>query len=116
MVSELQFPQGKELDIIFEYLIQEIVCFLKEDLGWLTVLTSKQCFYWGIFATFCSQMVVNEEDLDWVHLCGFHIQSLKLGAVYCSYCESKRLSHEDRVIIDELPHDVKTHRCEDLQR
>lgn len=116
VVPELRTLQGREMDVNFKNLLQEIVRFLKGDLSWLTSLSTKQRFCWGILATCCSKMAVNKESLEWVHLYGSFITSLELGLVYRSYCTFKKLSSEERVIVADLPQDVQTHKSEDLQR
>ena len=116
VVPDLRTHMGQELDPNFKNLMREIIRFLKGDLSWLTSLSTKQRFCWGILATSCSKMVVNKDNLEWVHLYGSFITSLELGLVFRSYCTSKKLSPEERVIINELPHDVQAPRSEDLQR
>ena len=116
VVPDLRTHMGQELDPNFKNLMQEIIHLLKGDLNWLTSLSTKQHFCWSILATCCFKMVVNKDNLEWVHLYGSVITSLELGLVFHSYCTSKKLSPEERVIINELPHDVQAQQSEDLQR
>jgi len=100
----------------FKNLIREIVRFLKNDLTWLSSLSTKQNFCWGVLGTCVSKIAVNKDSFDWVHHYSEVISSFELGIVYSSFCNDKKLSPDQRIIIDGLPEGVKTHHSEDLRR
>lgn len=100
----------------FKHLMKEIVRFLKNDLTWLSSLSTKQHFCWGVLGTCVSKIAVNKDSFDWVHHYSDAISGLELGVVYNSFCTDKKLSAEERVIIESLPVIVKAHPSEDLRR
>ena len=99
----------------FRNLMREIVQILKNDVTWLSTLSTKQNFCWGVLGTCVSKIAVNKDSFDWVHHYSDIISGFELGVVYSSFCIEK-LSPDQRIIIDGLPEVVKTHHSEDLRR
>ena len=116
VVPDLHILQGKGQKNNFKNLMKEIVSVLKNDLTWLSSLSTKQHFCWGILGTCVSKIAVNKYSFDWVHNYSDFIFGFELGVVYICFCTDKKLSMEERVIIEGLPADVITHPSDDLRR
>ena len=115
VVPDLRNIQTKKSNN-FRNLMREIVRILKNDLTWLSTLSTKQNFCWGVLGTCVSKIAVNKDSFDWVHHYSDIISGFELGVVYSSFCTDKKLSQDQRIIIDGLPEVVKTHHSEDLRR
>ena len=116
IVPDLRTLQGKGQKNNFNNLMKEIVRVLKNDLSWLSSLSTKQHFCWGILGTCVSKIAVNKDSFDWVHNYSDVVSGFELGVVYSCFCTDKKLSTEERVIIEGLPAAVKTHPSDDLRR
>ena len=107
----------KTLDNNFKTLLNESVRLLKNNLSWLTSLSTKQRFCWGILTTCCSKINISTENFDWAHHYGsIFTNDLKLGVVFSTYCTGRKLPKEQRIITARLPDEIQTHPSEDLRR
>ena len=116
MVPDLETRQMKLMDKNFMNLVLEIVSFIKDDLSWLTSLSTKQYFCWKVIATCCSKMMVYKGDLEWAYSYSSFLTTSELGHVYRSFCKSKNLLFGQCLIHTGLPHEVQTHPSKDLLR
>ena len=116
VVPDLRTLQGKGQKNNFNNLMKEVVRVLTKDLTWLSSLSTKQHFCWGILGTCVSKIAVNKDSFDWVHNYSDVVSGFKLGVVYSCFCTDKKLSMEECVIIEGLPAAVKTHPSDDLHR
>ena len=116
MVPELKTVQGKELDENFKTLLKESVRLLRKDLSWLTSLSVKQRFCWGIIATCCSKMTISTDNFDWTHNYSIIIRDLGLCHIFLAYCNGKKLAGDKRIVSSKLPDNIRCHPSEDLRR
>ena len=116
VVPELRAVSGGKMDSNFKQLITETVRFLRGNLSWLTSLSAKQRFCWGILSTCCSKIAIANDHFEWVHHYSTIFVDLQLGLVYTTYCTGKKLSNEDRIITSQLPKDIQTNPSEDMHR
>lgn len=116
VVPELRALQGKTLDINFKTLLRDIVSLLKNDLSWLTSLSLRQRFCWGILTTCSSKIVPSIDNFDWAQNYFSVISELNLGLVFISYCSGKKLPHDRRIIANQIPHEIASHPSEDLRK
>ena len=107
---------GGKVDSNFKQLITETVEFLQGNLSWLTSLSAKQRFCWGILSTCCSKIAIASDHLEWVYHYSTIFVDLQLGLVYTTYCTGKKLPNEKRIIVSQLPADVQANSSEDLHR
>lgn len=106
----------RKMDDNFRRLLTETVRQLRGDLSWLTSLSAKQRFCWGILSTCCSKLALSADNFDWVHHYSGIIKDLQLGLVFSTYCNAKKLSSDQCSSISQLPHEIQTHPSEDLRR
>ena len=93
IVPSMKTLSGSDLQN-FEILLSESIKFLSK-LGWLTSLSNKQRFCWGILTSTCSKIAISSDNMDWVHqYCSISPSELKLGIVFSSFCAKKRLSKD----------------------
>ena len=105
------------MDGNFRTLLSESVRSLRSNLGWLTSLSTKQRFCWGILTTCCSKINISMENFDWaLHYSAIFPNDLKLGVVFSTYCTGRKLPQEQRVIAAQLPDEIRTHPFEDLRK
>ncbi len=74
-------------------------------------LTAKQTFCWGLVASTSSHVYVTDDNFEWLHNYSYVIS--ELGKLFNTYCDGK-WTH--RLIIDDLPGDIVTSRCNDVIR
>ncbi len=74
-------------------------------------LTAKQTFCWGLVASSSSHVHVTDDNFEWLHNYSYVIS--ELGKLFNTYCDGK-WTH--RLIIDDLPGDIVTSRCNDVIR
>ena len=104
-------------DSNFKTLLNESVRLLRNDLGWLTSLSTKQRFCWGILTTCCSKINISLENFDWVHhYCSIFPGDTKLGVIFSTYCTGRKLPDDKRIIATSLPDEIRTHPSEDLRK
>ena len=60
---------------------------LVQTLNWLTALTPKQGFFWGIVATFCSKIPVKVDSLVWIQ--DYDYVMSQLLCIYEAYCTGR---------------------------
>lgn len=109
--------KGIHMDGNFKTLLNESVRLLKSNLGWLTSLSTKQRFCWGILTTCCSKINISTENFDWTHhYCSIFSNDPKLGVVFSTYCTGRKLPNDQRVVVANLPDEIRSHRSEDLHK
>lgn len=105
------------MDTNFRTLLNESVRSLKSNLNWLTSLSTKQRFCWGILTTCCSKINISMENFDWSHhYSSIFPNDLKLGVVFSTYCTGRKLPNDQRIIATHLPDEIRTHPSEDLRK
>lgn len=67
--------------------------------NWLTSPTAKQGFCWGVVATCCSMIALDEESFEWTFNYKFLIS--QLGLIYKAYCDGEGLQGEDEMLLRE---------------
>ena len=108
VVPKLKMLQGKESlsDATVKGVLTKSVTELCKNLNWLTSLSPKQGFCWGIVATCSSKIPVREDSLLWLQDYDYLIN--QLCHVYKAYCNGQELrGEEERLLKDELPANVK---------
>ena len=98
----------------FRFVLQEAVGHLCKDLDWLQALTTKQKFCWGIVAACCSKIFVSIENFEWVH--SYDKVMVKLGRIYFTYCNGKKLADEKKIITAGLPSDIQHNPSPDVKK
>ena len=87
VVPELKALQVSSIDI------RKCVTELCQNLDWLTVISPKQGFCWGVVAGCCSKVPVRKESLkcvqDYTHII------LRLCSIYGAYCNSQGIVVEE---------------------
>ena len=101
-------------DSAFKIVLQEAVNTLCKDLSWLKELTTKQKFCWGLVAVCCSKINISRENLDWVH--SYDKVLKQVGYIYTVYCNGRRLTESQCIIIEQLPEEVEKNPSENFQR
>ena len=104
VVPELKILQGEESlsNEAVSAILTESVKELFKDISWLSGLSPRQGFCWGIVAAFCSKIPINAEDLGWIQDYDFTISHL--CHIYKAYCNTMGLRGEDeRRLKDQLP-------------
>lgn len=87
---------------------------LRKDLTWLQALTTRQRFCWGIVANCCSKIPISDDQFEWVDSYSYVIS--QLGQIFFTYCSSKQLPEDERVLSTKPPQDVLHSPCEDIKR
>ena len=95
-------------------LLEEAVYTLVKDLTWLKELTTKQKFCWSLVAACCSKINIGRENLDWVH--SYDKVLKKVGYIYTVYCNGRKLTESQCVIIEQLPEEIAKHPNKDIKR
>lgn len=117
VVPELKTTHHEGVDNNFRTLLNKSVHLLKYNLNWLTTLSAKQRFCWGILATCCSKISISTQNFNWVHLyTSIFSNDMKLGVVFCTYCTGKSLPTDQCNMAIQLPDDIRRHPLEDLCR
>ena len=107
VVPEFKTLQGKEAltSTMLNEVLKISVTELCRNLSWLTSLTAKQGFCWGIVATCCAKITLTADSFDWVHDYQFLIS--QLGHVYKAYCNGEGIRGEDEKLLkDQLPPNI----------
>ena len=110
VVPEFKTLQGEEAlsSSTLKDILTKSVTKLCKKLDWLTSLTPKQCFCWGIVATCCTKIPIKADSFSWIHDYEFLIH--RLCHIYKAYCNGKAIrGEEDKVLKDELPVTVTFH-------
>ena len=111
VVPEFKMLQGEVSipDTTVRNVLTKSVTELCRNLNWLTSLTPKQGFCWGIVATCSAKIPVRVDSLLWLQDYDYLIN--QLCHIYKAYCNGLELRGEDeRRLKDELPANV---RCYD---
>ena len=106
----------RKMDDNFKRLLTETVRLLRKDLSWLTSLSAKQRFCWGILSTCCAKITLSQDNFEWVHHYSGIIVDLQLGLVFSTYCTGKKLPSEQCIIVSQLPPEIQAHPSEDMRR
>ena len=99
-------------------LLRGSIKLLKNDMKWLTSLSNKQRFCWGVLATCCSKINISTENTEWAnHFCTIFNEhdNLNLGTVFSAYCKEKNFTNKQCIIATSLPADIECH-LEDVHR
>lgn len=93
-------------DTFLKTLLSESIKLLKNNLRWLTSLSNKQRFCWGILTSCCTKISISAERLDWVsQYCSIFPNDPKLGEVFSTY-RKKRLSGDKYIMTADLPKEI----------
>jgi hypothetical protein len=98
----------------FQSVLEGAVTTLVKDLSWLKELTTKQKFCWGLVAACCSKINIGRDNLDWVH--SYDKVLKKVVNIYTVYCNGRRLTESQCIIIEQLPEEVAKHPVEDIKK
>ena len=119
MIPEFKVLQGEESlpDATVMNIVTRSVTELCKNLGWLTSVSPKQGFCWGIVATCCSKIPVRRDSLEWIQDYDYLIN--QLCHVYKAFCTGQGMrAEEDRRLKEELPkqvlHDEDVKTCVSL--
>ena len=108
VVPEFKVLQGEKSlpNSTVTAIITKSVTVLCQNLNWLSDLTPKQGFCWGIVATCCSKVPVRMESLLWVQDFDYLIN--QLCHVYKAYCIGQGMRGEEgRRLKEELPPEIR---------
>lgn len=97
--------RGRIVDVKFKALLSNSISLLNQDLGWLTSVSTKQEFCWGVLATCCSKIIISSGNINWIDEYSALIKDVDLGLIFKT-CREKG--------IDKLPDQIKLadlHRC-----
>lgn len=117
VVPEFKVLQGEESlsNAAITSIIKKSVTDLCRNLEWLTAVSPKQSFCWGIVASCCSKVPVRKENLEWVQDYDYLINHL--CHVYKAFCTGQEMRAEEDRRLKELPkkvlhnEDIKTYVC-----
>ena len=106
------FPGFKVLDNVLDShssqnhkaVLEFSITYLCENLSLVQVPTAKQAFCWGLVSSCCSRVRVVPEHFEWLHNYSYVIS--ELSKIFNAYCTGKKLSKEERIIVNGLPEDV----------
>jgi len=107
VVPEFKTLQGRDAltNSTLNEVLQISIAELCTNLSWLTSLTAKQGFCWGIVATCCAKITLTADSFDWFHDYQFLIS--QLGHVYKTYCNGEGIRGEDEKLLkDQLPPNI----------
>ena len=108
VVPEFKILQGEESlpNVAVQEILKSSVTELCRTLDWLTSLSPKQGFCWGIIATFCSKIPVKVESLGWIQDYDYLLS--QLCHIYKAYCNGREIrGEEEKRLKEELPVDVR---------
>ena len=108
VVPEFKILQGEETlpNTAVKNVLVKSITELVRNLNWLTALTPKQEFCWGIVATVCSKIPVKADSLGWVQ--DYDYVMSQLCHIYKAYCNGQGLrGEEERRLKDELPANIR---------
>ena len=116
VVPEIKALQGSKAvaDNNLHPVLHFAVNTLRKDLTWLQALTTRQRFCWGIVANCCSKIPISSDQFDWADSYSYVIS--QLGQIFYSYCSSKQLPEDERVLSNKPPEDVHLSPGEDIKR
>ena len=101
---------GSNFQSVLEGAINTII----KDLTWLMELTTKQRFCWSLVTACCWKMNIGRENLDWVH--SYDKVLKKVGYIYTVYCNERKLTESQCIIIEQLPEEIANHPNEDIKK
>ena len=85
--------------------LEEAVTMLRKDLKWLSTPSLKQQFSWSIVASCCGKIPIDEHHFEWVLM--YESVIIRLGHLYRSYCEWKKLPEDKRLLsAEEYPKEI----------
>lgn len=96
LVPELR---GKRMDKNFITLLSDSISLLNQNLGWLTSVSTKQEFCWGVLVTCCSKIIISNDNFNWVDDYSTIIKGVDLGLIFRA-CEEKT----------KVPDEINLHR------
>ena len=115
VVPEFKILQGEMSvsDPIVKDVLTRSVTELCRNLNWLTALSPKQGFYWGIVATFSSKIPVTVDSFSWIQDYDYLIN--QLCHIYKSYCNGQGIrGQEEKLLQDQLPPTII--HCNNIRR
>ena len=107
IVPEFKVLQGEESlsNAAITNIIKKSVTELCRNLEWLTTVSPKQGFCWGIVASCCCKVPVRKDSLEWVQDYDYLIN--QLCHIYKVYCTGQGMrAEEDRRLKEELPKEL----------
>ena len=108
VIPEFKVLRGEESlsNATIANIIKKSVTELVRNLDWLTGVSPKQSFCWGIVASCCCKVPVGRESLEWVQDYDYFIN--QLCHIYNAYCTGQGMrGEEDRRFKEELPKEVQ---------
>ena len=95
-------------------ILQRAVDTICKDLSWISALTTKQNFCWGLVAACCSKIKIGQESLNWVDT---YYKVLNLvGCIFLNYCNKQGLKESSACLMDWLSNENITPHSEHIQR
>ena len=77
--------RGRIVDVKFKALLSDSISLLNQDLcqlGQLISISTKQEFCWGVLSTYCSKIIISNDNLYWVEDYSALIQDVDLGLIF----------------------------------
>ena len=108
VIPEFKVLRGEESlsNATIANIIKKSVTELVRNLDWLTGVSPKQSFCWGIVASCCCKVPVRRESLEWVQDYDYLIN--QLCHIYKAYCTGQGMrGEENRRLKEELPKEVQ---------
>lgn len=103
VVPEFKTLQGEQSlsNATVKDVLTKSVTELCKNLNWLTSLTPKQGFCWGIVATCSSKVPVKADSFDWIQ--DYDYLMNQLCHIYKAYCNGQGMrGEEEKLLKDEL--------------